>query len=145
MLATISTPLLKTTLPRLAVPFAINRLNFAQNFKRFNSSSRIFEATDDTFKKLISGPKDKKVLVDYYANWCGPCKMLAPIMKEIVDEDENKVLVKVNIDECRETAQEQKINSIPTVQLYINGVQKGEFVGARRKSLVEMFINEFSK
>jgi len=45
-------------------------------------------------------------------SWCGPCKMLAPIMKEIVDEDENKVLVKVNIDECRETAQEQKVIKI---------------------------------
>jgi len=144
MLATIATPL-KTSLPRLAIPLAVNRLNFAQNFKRFESTSRFFEATDDTFKKLISGPKDKNVLVDFYANWCGPCKMLAPIMKEVVDENENNILVKVNIDECRKTALENNITTIPTVQLYKNGVQRGEFVGARRKGLVEMFIKEYSK
>ncbi|ORY16864.1 thioredoxin-like protein [Neocallimastix californiae] len=130
MLATLSTPLLKTTLPRLAVPLAINRLNLAQNFKRFKSTSQFFEATDDTFNKLISGPKDKTVLVDFYANWCGPCKILAPIMEEIVEEDENKVLV--------------KITTIPTVQLYKNGVKKGQFVGTRGKGVVEMFIKQNS-
>jgi len=144
MLAALSTPL-KTSLPKLAVPLAFNRLNLTQNFKRFNSTSRIFEATDDTFKKLINEPKDKNVLVDFYANWCGPCKMLAPILKEIVDEDEKNVLVKVNIDECRKIALEHRINSIPTVQLYKNGALRGEFVGARRKGLVEMFIKEYSK
>ncbi|ORX55489.1 thioredoxin-like protein [Piromyces finnis] len=144
MLATIASPL-KTSFPRLVIPLTVNRLNLSQNFKRFESTSRIFEATDNTFKKLISGPKDKNVLVDFYANWCGPCKMLAPIMKEVVDENENNVLVKVNIDECRNTALEQDITTIPTVQLYKNGVKCGEFVGARRKGLVEMFIKEFSK
>ncbi|KAG4108432.1 thioredoxin-like protein [Neocallimastix lanati (nom. inval.)] len=144
MLATLSTPLLKTTLPRLAVPLAINRLNLAQNFKRFKSTSQFFEATDDTFNKLISGPKDKTVLVDFYANWCGPCKILAPIMEEIVEEDENKVLVKVNVDECRMTALKHNITTIPTVQLYKNGVKKGQFVGTRGKGVVEMFIKQNS-
>ncbi|ORX86890.1 thioredoxin-like protein [Anaeromyces robustus] len=144
MLASLSTPL-KTTFPKLVVPLAVNRFNLTQNFKRFNSTSRLIEATDGTFNKLISGPKDKTILVDFYANWCGPCKMLAPIMEEIVEEDENKVLVKVNIDECRKTALEHNITTIPTVQLYKNGVKRGEFIGARRKGLVQMFIDEYSK
>eukprot|EP00833_Pecoramyces_ruminatium_P000545 jgi/Orpsp1_1/1174577/evm.model.c7180000050628.2 len=144
MLIAISNPL-KTSIPKLALPLAYNKLNLAYNFKRFNSSSRLFEATDETFKKLINEPKDKNVLVDFYANWCGPCKMLAPIMEEIVEDDEKNVLVKVNVDECRKTAMENNITTIPTVQLYKNGVKRGEFIGARRKGLVEMFIKEYSK
>lgn len=64
---------------------------------------------------------DKTVLVDFFANWCGPCKMLSPIVDEVAEEVSNVKVCKVNIDEARDLANKYEIMSIPTLLVFKNG------------------------
>jgi len=74
--------------------------------------------TDQNFKETVAN-SDTPVLVDFYAEWCGPCQMAAPIIDKLADEYQGKVLItKVNVDENRETAGEFGVMSIPTVILF---------------------------
>lgn len=72
------------------------------------------------------------VLVDYHADWCGPCKMLEPTVKEIAEETD-AVVAKVDIDELQELAREQGIRSVPTLQFYAGGEQVKEVIGVQSK------------
>lgn len=75
------------------------------------------------------------VLVDFWAAWCGPCKVLGPIIEEIASEHEGKLkVVKVNVDEQSELASEYNILSIPTMKLFKGGEQVAELIGAAPKS-----------
>ncbi len=77
--------------------------------------------TNENFKQEVLSA-DKPVLVDFWATWCGPCKMLGPVIAEIADENEGKIKVcKVNVDECPELASQYNIASIPTVVLFKDG------------------------
>ncbi len=77
--------------------------------------------TNENFKQEVLSA-DKPVLVDFWAKWCGPCKMLGPVIAEIADENEGKIKVcKVNVDECPELASQYNIASIPTVVLFKDG------------------------
>ncbi|MFC7129617.1 thioredoxin [Haloferax chudinovii] len=73
------------------------------------------------------------VLVDYHADWCGPCKMLEPTVKEIAEETD-AVVAKVDIDELQELAREQGIRSVPTLQFYAGGEQVKEVIGVQSKA-----------
>lgn len=78
---------------------------------------------------------DKTVLVDFYADWCGPCKMVAPILAEIDAQMSDKVLVcKVNVDEAPDLAVEYSVASIPTLMVFKNGERTNISVGAMPKS-----------
>lgn len=82
------------------------------------------------------------VLVDFYATWCGPCKMLAPVVSEIAEEYSDKLKVyKVNIDENQELALKYDIMSIPTLMFFKNGEAVNTVVGFRTKSELEDTIN----
>ena len=84
---------------------------------------------------------DKLVLVDFYANWCGPCKMLSPIISEIANEYSNSVKVcKVNVDESQELALKYNIMSIPTLIFLKNGVVIKSVVGFCSKSELDSTI-----
>ena len=75
---------------------------------------------------------DKLVLIDFYADWCGPCKMMSPIIDEIAEEVGDKIKVgKINVDENQELAMEYEVMSIPTIIILQNGEVKNSFVGVR--------------
>lgn len=78
---------------------------------------------------------DKKVIIDFYADWCGPCQMMSPIIDEIAEEKADIVKVgKVNVDENQELAMEYGVMSIPTIIVVKDGKVQNTFVGVRSKS-----------
>ena len=97
-------------------------------------SENIFEITDDTFEDTVLNA-DTPVVVDFWAEWCGPCKMIAPILEEIADENVGKFAVgKVNVDDNRETAVKYGIRSIPTLLVFKNKEVAEQIVGALSKA-----------
>ena len=95
---------------------------------------------DDTFKKEVIEGKGK-VLVDFYADWCSPCKMLAPTIEKVAEKYNGKITVgKVNIDECPNLAATYKVMSIPTLILFDNGEKVETIIGLVDQSEVEAMI-----
>ncbi len=104
-------------------------------------SEKIAYVTDDTFEAEVVNAEGP-VLVDYWADWCGPCKMIAPILDEIADEYEGKLKVaKLNIDENPATPPKFGIRGIPTLMLFKNGNVEATKVGAVSKSQLSAFID----
>lgn len=96
------------------------------------------EVTDATFEEVVL-KSDKPVLVDFWATWCGPCRMVGPIVDEISNDYEGKaVVVKVDVDANQEFAAKYGVRNIPTVLVFKNGEVVGKQVGAApKKSYVE--------
>jgi thioredoxin 1 len=104
-------------------------------------SDKVVYLTDDSFQQEVLDSGDP-VLVDYWAEWCGPCKMIAPILNEIADEYHGKVKVaKLNIDENPQTPPRYGIRGIPTLMLFKNGNVEATKVGALSKSQLTAFID----
>src|SRR5213082_865197 len=92
-------------------------------------------ATTDTFETEVL-KSDGKVIVDFWAEWCGPCHAVAPVLERIADEH-NVKLVKVNIDENQDLAMRYGIQSIPNMMLFEGGAPKASAVGAMPKGMLE--------
>lgn len=104
-------------------------------------SNQIVYVTDDSFEEEVL-KSDIPVLVDYWAEWCGPCKMIAPILEEIVGDYEGKVkIAKLNIDENPNTPPKFGIRGIPTLMLFKGGEVEATKVGALSKSQLTAFID----
>ena len=104
-------------------------------------SEDILYVTDDTFEADVINSSDP-VLVDYWAEWCGPCKMIAPILEEIASEYSGKVKVaKLNIDDNPQTPPKYGIRGIPTLMLFKNGEVEATKVGALSKSQLTAFLD----
>lgn len=101
-----------------------------------NLSGQIVHLTDSNFNEVVS--KNKLVLVDFYADWCMPCRMMAPIVEELAKDYAGKILVgKINVDENPATADRFQVFSIPTLVLFKLGEEIDRIVGFIPKSQVE--------
>jgi len=104
-------------------------------------SDSIVFLTDESFQNEVI-ESTEPVLVDYWAEWCGPCKMIAPILTEIASEYQGKIKVaKLNIDENPQTPPKYGIRGIPTLMLFKNGSVEATKVGALSKSQLTAFLD----
>lgn len=85
---------------------------------------------------------EKRVLIDFYADWCGPCKMIAPLIEEIAEENPQYVVGKVNVDDCPELAIEFGVSTIPNLVVLENGKVLNQIAGARPKAAILKMLEE---
>ena len=98
--------------------------------------------SEGTFDEVV-GSADKPVLVDFWAEWCGPCKMITPILEEIASEQDGISIAKVNVDENPDIARRFEVMSIPTLIMFQDGLPAKRLVGAKPKASLLEEIGEF--
>ncbi|KAJ2704030.1 hypothetical protein FB645_003624 [Coemansia sp. IMI 203386] len=102
---------------------------------------RVFETTAETFDRDVLKAQVPTV-VDFYANWCQPCKMLSPILAKAVEKDGRVNLAMLNVDEHVELARDYQITSLPTVIAFRDGKPVNSFMGLRPPNLIEQFVKD---
>jgi thioredoxin 1 len=104
--------------------------------------SNVVHVTDDTFETQVL-KADRPVLVDFWAEWCGPCKMIAPVLDQLAVEYQGRVQVaKVDVDQCQSTAMKYGIRSIPTLMLFKNGTVEAQQVGMVSKQALAKLLDD---
>ena len=99
-------------------------------------AENISDITDTNFQAEVL-ESDTPVLVDFWAPWCGPCRIIAPSLEEINDENDNLRVVKLNVDENQQTAAQYNVMSIPTLIVFKNGQPAKTIIGAMPKKRLE--------
>ena len=108
-----------------------------------NEVVAILTLSDTAFDETIKSA-DTPVLVDFWAEWCGPCKMIAPVLEEIAREQNGKITIgKLNVDDNPDTARRFEVMSIPTLMVFSNGSLEKRLVGARSKSQLMAELAQF--
>ena len=102
---------------------------------------RVKQISEKDFKKVINN-KEKRVLVDCYADWCGPCKMISPIIDELSSEIDTCDFYKLNVDEAEDISREYGVMSIPTVLVFENGKEVSRSVGLKSKEELTEIITK---
>eukprot|EP00118_Oscarella_pearsei_P026509 m.310011 g.310011 ORF g.310011 m.310011 type:complete len:137 (+) comp49103_c0_seq1:76-486(+) len=113
------------------------------SFRTFHSSlARLFDVkSEEDFQTLVLESK-KPVIVDFHADWCGPCRVLTPILEKCIEEKKGQVeLAKVNVDDLQELAIEYTVSSIPRVIGFKNGNPVDDFVGVKDEKDVRQFLD----
>jgi len=104
------------------------------------------DVTDATFQAdVVERSAEEPVVVDFWADWCGPCKLLTPVLEEAFAERDGVVLAKVDVDANPRVAAEYDVRGIPAVKAFRNGQVVAEFVGAQPRAAVEAFLDELTK
>lgn len=104
--------------------------------------STITALSDATFQEEV-GASSEPVLVDFWAEWCGPCKMIAPILEEIAGEHDGIKIRKLNVDENPETARQFQVMSIPTMIVFKDGQEAKRIIGAKGKGALLEDLSSF--
>ena len=100
----------------------------------------VLNVTSENYESEIL-KSEKTVLIDFYADWCGPCKMMSPVIDKIAEENAENIKVgKVNVDENQELAIKYNVMSIPTILVFKNGIISKTFIGVTSKSEIEEAI-----
>ena len=100
---------------------------------------------DNFMAEVIEGSKTKPTIVQFWAPWCGPCKQLGPVLEKVVGASGGKVrMVRVNIDDNQQIAQQMRVQSVPTVYGFVDGQPVDGFAGAQRESNIKQFVEKLS-
>ena len=102
----------------------------------------ITDLSTATFDEAVNGA-DKPIIVDFWAEWCGPCKKIAPVLEEIAGEREDITIAKLNVDDNPDIAMKFNVMSIPTMVVFNEGEVAGRVTGAKSKGAILQEIDEF--
>ena len=101
----------------------------------------IVKISDNNFDEVVS---EGVTLVDFWATWCGPCRMLSPVIDSLAQENAGKITVaKADVDECEALARKLGLVSVPTLKIFVDGVEKESFSGVRPQAKIQEIIDKY--